>query len=335
MLFPEPGDQVVQYELSKGVSTLDFYDRSLNYEQQKAIDSIVCNDYGNIPYLISGPPGTGKTKTVVECALQLLSIDAQTQHILICAPSDSAADTISSRLARNLGPKELLRLNSPTRSFAEVPSTILPYTYAEKELFSLPVFETLMEYKVVVTSCRDSALLVAARVTNADLMQLHWTYYQKMKHTLGLRDPPFRSLYHWTALLFDEAAQATEPETLISLSVVNPLKHPPDISVEKEPQVVLVADYHQLGPKVSPLNETALDTSLFERLFQRDIYAKHPLSRKKAGPMGLTSSMLPIPRAAFAVLTATTVLTLLSLRCHQSCSTTTPSFQSVVLHQLR
>lgn len=33
---------------------------------QKAVDTILQQNYGNVPYLISGPPGTGKTKTIVE-----------------------------------------------------------------------------------------------------------------------------------------------------------------------------------------------------------------------------------------------------------------------------
>lgn len=36
---------------------------------QKAVDTILRQNYGNVPYLISGPPGTGKTKTIVEVGM--------------------------------------------------------------------------------------------------------------------------------------------------------------------------------------------------------------------------------------------------------------------------
>ena len=51
-----------------------------------------------IPYLISGPPGTGKTKTIIETAMQLIKNVSDVHHILICAPSEPAADTLAHRL---------------------------------------------------------------------------------------------------------------------------------------------------------------------------------------------------------------------------------------------
>lgn len=97
---------------------------------------------------------------------------------------------------------------------------------------------------------------------------------------------------HWSALLIDEAAQATEPEALIPLTVVAPpLNSPEDLS----PLFVMAGDEHQLGPQTS-LPCSPLKLSMFARLFKRAVYTDHPLARGKP----LTKSLLPIPCPAFA-----------------------------------
>ena len=49
------------------------------------------------PHLIFGPPGTGKTMTVVEAAWQLLRM-VPASKILMVAPSNAAADVLCDRL---------------------------------------------------------------------------------------------------------------------------------------------------------------------------------------------------------------------------------------------
>ena len=43
-----------------------FYDRNLNSEQKQAVQKIVSGSSRPAPYLVFGPPGTGKTVTLVE-----------------------------------------------------------------------------------------------------------------------------------------------------------------------------------------------------------------------------------------------------------------------------
>lgn len=69
MLFPGPTDGYYQKTLNKGKLELDLRDPLLNYEQRKAVNTVLNDLYGPVPYIISGPPGTGKTKTMVELAL--------------------------------------------------------------------------------------------------------------------------------------------------------------------------------------------------------------------------------------------------------------------------
>jgi len=295
MLFPEASDGQYQYTLNRRAHGMELFDVKLNYEQSRAEHSVMNENYGLVPYSISGPPGTGKTKTLVELALQLVHANSHS-HILMCAPSDPAADTLVRRLSIHLGPSQLCRLNSPARSFPEVPDTILPWSTIDGGMFTLPPFRRLMQLRIVVTTCRDAELLIAARLINRDLVHVE----QALHDTLHPDDDPIQPRLHWTALLMDEAAQATEPETIIPLSVVTP---PSDYrsTSGRSPAFVLAGDQFQLGPRTAS-KTSAMQTSLFERLSDRPFYRDHPLARsaQSGGVMRpLTQDMLPILRPAF------------------------------------
>lgn len=295
MLFPEKTDGELQHHLNTVHTTWPMRDTMLNYEQIRAVDTVLAAKYGRLPYLISGPPGTGKTKTLVELAIQLLEARSDS-HLLVCAPSDPAADTLVERLRHYIEPGRLLRLQSPARSFAEVPETVLPYCYIENDIFSIPPFAQFMKFRIIVTTCRDADMLLQARLSNADLFDLQHGLLTTMNPDKILTPPPL----HWTALLLDEAAQAMEPEALIPLSVMAPSK--PDPS-GPDPLVVMVGDQNQLGPRTAS-NANGLQESLFERLMKREVYSTHPMSRSnnRGGIPKLTREMLPIIRPPFASL---------------------------------
>ena len=289
MLFPVKSDGRLQTKL-RSVPHRALFDHAINYEQAHAVKSVCANDYGTLPYLISGPPGTGKTKTLVETAMQLLST-TDVNHMLICAPSEAAADTLAMRLKQYLAPKQLLRLNRPNRAENEVPRELLQYCYIQDDMFYLPPFQALLSFSVVVTSCRDAAILAEARLTNADL----WTMERELVSALHPEDEPPTPSFHWGALLLDEAAQATEVDVLPAVSVIRPPSAcPPD---QTEPLLVMAGDEHQLGSRTAS-HDPAFSTSLFARLFARPLYADHPLSRSNVKPSSappvLKKSMLPI-----------------------------------------
>ena len=301
MLFPTEADCDVQSNAQTGASSLSFYDNLLNLEQRIAVENICGQNYGVLPYLISGPPGTGKTKTMIEIALQLVNNVKAVSHILVCAPSEQAADTLADRLRSWVKPSEMLRLNRPTRAFGEVLDSIRQYCYYGDDMFALPPFEKLMSYKIVVTSCRDAHMLMYARMTNTDLYTVEHTLTRTIHPTA---DPPNPVRLHWDALLIDEAAQATEPEALVPLQVVAPPPDAPDLVFT--PLVVMAGDEHQLNPRTSS-PRTPLQRSLFTRLFARPVYADHPLARRfhqpGSPPPFLTACMLPVLRPAFTNLT--------------------------------
>lgn len=294
MLFPTEADSTLQRRLRK-VPSRELFDHVLNFEQAHAVNDICENDYGTLPYLISGPPGTGKTKTLVESAMQLLQ-STNIAHLLICAPSEAAADTIALRLKLYLNHKQLFRLNRPGRADNEVPRDLMQYCHMENDMFYLPPFKTLMAFNVVVTSCRDASILTEARLTNIDL----WAIERNMQSALHPEKPvPMPSL-HWGALLIDEAAQATEIDIMPAISVVRPPTGYPDHL--QHPRFIMAGDENQLGPRTASHNPQ-FSISLFARLFARSLYATHPLSRSNTKPSSnppvLKKSMLPIPYPPF------------------------------------
>ncbi|KAG8817863.1 hypothetical protein FRC19_011039 [Serendipita sp. 401] len=72
--------------------------------------------------LIHGPPGTGKTHTLVEVILQLAS---QKKHILVCGASNLAVDNLLERLVPHKIP--LTRIGHPARVLNELHSSTLDF----------------------------------------------------------------------------------------------------------------------------------------------------------------------------------------------------------------
>ena len=142
-------------------------DRTLlgNPEQLQAIIAIAFRPPGSVPFVMFGPyvpsavcsgvvsdffssfsPGTGKTVTLVEAIRQILKNNPDAK-VLACAPSNSAADLIAKRLASQLSPRELFRLNSyarPYKSFMEQSSELEPYSlFNDNDVFAIPPLEAL------------------------------------------------------------------------------------------------------------------------------------------------------------------------------------------------
>ncbi len=297
ILFPKEEHGERQTTLRK-VPHRELFDRDINYEQAHAVNDICTKAYGTLPYLISGPPGTGKTKTLVETAMQLLNT-TNVSHMLMCAPSEAAADTLALRLKRYLKRTQLFRLNRPGRADNEVPSELLHYCHTKNGMFGLPSFQELMAFNVVVTSCQDAAMLAEARMTNDDL----WTMQKTMFSAFNPKEKTHTPALHWAALLIDEAAQATELDVLPAISVIcPPFTYPTSLP---QPRFVMAGDEKQLGPRTaSP--DIRVRTSLFARIFRRPLYENHPLSRSKikpsSGPPVLKRSMLPIIYPPFTLL---------------------------------
>jgi len=194
--------------------------------------------------------------------------------MLLCCPSKPAADTLALGLRPHFGPGTLLRLNEFSRTFAEVPQELLPHCWVEQDMFNLPPFPKLMAYKIVIATCQGADALVQSRATNCDLVSLQTKMARAMHLEPEAADKPAPP--HWAALIIDEAAQGTEPEILIPLTVVAPSVYYP---CTQSPVFVMAGDQHQLNARTYD-SATTLNISLFERLANTPVYATHPLARK-------------------------------------------------------
>lgn len=75
-------------------AALTLYDSALNESQRSAVEMV----RQRTPYKILGPPGTGKTRTVVEIISQLL---ASGNKVLVCGPSNVSVDNIIERFVKS------------------------------------------------------------------------------------------------------------------------------------------------------------------------------------------------------------------------------------------
>ncbi|OJD14186.1 hypothetical protein AJ78_05450 [Emergomyces pasteurianus Ep9510] len=94
------------------IGTIDFIDPTLNDSQREAVRFALAS---REIALIHGPPGTGKTYTLIELILQLLH---RKLRILVCGPSNVSVDNIVERLAPHKVP--LVRIGHPARLLSTV-----------------------------------------------------------------------------------------------------------------------------------------------------------------------------------------------------------------------
>jgi len=200
----------------------------LNALQEKAVSMVLDNSAGDI-CIIFGPPGCGKTYTLVRAIMDTLEHN-ENARILCTAPSNSAADLLATRLVQYLRSKDLFRMYARTHDPKIIPPELRRYSLRDREGVMLPEANTIESFKVVVSTCSSASYL----------------------YSLGI------SAEHFTHVFVDEAGQASEPETLVS------------ITAAPKASIVLVGDSKQLGPIIrSPAAlRNGLSKSLLARAFE-------------------------------------------------------------------
>ncbi|HEV3413294.1 MAG TPA: AAA domain-containing protein [Puia sp.] len=237
----------------------------LNLSQEAAVNLIMSAEDLAI---IHGPPGTGKTTTLVQAILTLLERDDE--PILVTAPSNTAVDllseklsdlglfvlrignparvserqqslTLDSRIAEHPGAKEIKKLKRRAAEFREMAHKYKRnYGPAEREQRKALFDEArnLMKDVDRIEGNILSDLLSKARVITATLV--------------GANHPVIRNLEFQTAVI-DEAGQALEPASWIPAL--------------KARRLILAGDHCQLPPTVksAPAAEGGLGVTLLEK----------------------------------------------------------------------
>ncbi|KAF8500417.1 P-loop containing nucleoside triphosphate hydrolase protein [Russula emetica] len=151
-------------------------------QQLQAVISILEQSPGSVPFIIYGPPGTGKTSTVVESVVQLVRRDAGVR-VLVCTPSNAAADLLAKRLAAaGLDSDKLYRLDAPMLYEDDILQDV-----QTSSLF--PGLERLLAFRVVLSTCSSASMLRALDVP----------------------------VGHFSHIVIDEAAEAEEPLAMIPI----------------------------------------------------------------------------------------------------------------------
>ncbi|KAM9229282.1 RNA helicase Mov10l1 [Dugong dugon] len=252
----------------------------LNENQKLAVKRILSGDCRPLPYILFGPPGTGKTVTIIEAVLQVYCA-LPDSRILVCAPSNSAADLVCLRLHESqvLRPGAMVRVNATCRFEETIIDAVKPYCRDGEDIWKASRF------RVIITTCSSAGL-----------------FYQ-----IGVR------VGHFTHVFVDEAGQASEPECLIPLGLISDVngqgalrqaaRGPPALlmnhlasflptsvcahllswvlpsassSLMLCPQIVLAGDPMQLGPVIKSRLAMAygLNVSMLERLMSRPAYLR-------------------------------------------------------------
>lgn len=237
----------------------------LNDMQAKAAQSIWSRPSVS---LLHGPPGTGKTRTLVAAAQGLV---AEGDKVLATAPSNMAVDVLVERLA-DAG-LNVVRVGHPMR----VSERVLERTVDA-------VVQALPEYSRVVKTRQDAekrqreadrfirnfgseqrearrAARADARALRKEAEELEAYLSEKVLRQadvvcatlVGCDDRRLRDLAFDVAMV-DEAAQALPPATLIAM--------------RRAPRLVLCGDPHQLPPTVKSIQGRPLETTMMERLMR-------------------------------------------------------------------
>lgn len=230
VLFPAPN--VISPNIQ--LPNFSLFDAKLerNPQQYLAVRHIVAGTSRPAPYLVFGPPGTGKTVTMVEAVKQIAKKE-DACHILACAPSNSAADLLCRKILENVEKRNVFRMYASSRDPRMVPEELKECSNLQGDCYIFPAKEELMKYKIVVTT-----LITAGRLVTGGLTEGHFTH-----------------------MFVDEAGHAVETECLIPLA---------GLLNAKSGQVVLAGDPKQLGPIVrSPFAvKYGMGVSLLERLMK-------------------------------------------------------------------
>lgn len=230
----------------------------LNPSQQKGVNKVLA---AKEIAVVHGPPGTGKTTTLVEAIYETLRRESQ---VLVCAQSNSAVDLICERLTdRGIN---VLRIGNPTR----VNDKMLSFTY-ERRFEAHPDYPTLWKIRKDIRELRMTRRhsdqwhqkidRLRSRATELEI-RIKGDIFGEARviaSTLVGSSSHLLDGMKFSTLFIDEAAQALEAASLIPM--------------RRAGRVIFAGDHCQLPPTVKchEALKQGLGVSLMER-----VVSSHP-----------------------------------------------------------
>jgi len=247
-------------------------DTTLNPSQLRAIQAILSTELVTI---IHGPPGTGKTTTLVAAIRRLTETEST---VLVTAPSNTAADLLTERLAAeglnvvrvgNISRVDeqvvehtldsILARHPESKNIKKVKIQAAEYRRQSRQHKRSFGYEERREREHLKTQARE--LEAWANTLEQRLLEEILTSAQAIICTLVGAAHPVLERYRFRTCVMDEAAQALEPAAWIPIT--------------KCSRVVLAGDPFQLPPTVKSLDAArkGLSKTLIERCL--DIMPQH------------------------------------------------------------
>ncbi len=230
----------------------------LNATQEKAVNEVL---WAKDVAVVHGPPGTGKTTTLVEAIYETLHRESQ---VLVCAQSNMAVDWISEKLVdRGVN---VLRIGNPTR----VNDKMLSFTY-ERRFENHPDYEQLWSIRKAIRELRgrkkarngsyhDQLDRLKSRAAEIEIRINAELFGEARVIASTLTGAANRLLegQRFATLFIDEAAQALEAACWIP--------------IRRASRVVFAGDHCQLPPTVKSI--AALKGGLGKTLMERIVENK-------------------------------------------------------------
>ena len=228
----------------------------LNKTQEDAVNKVL---WAKDVAVVHGPPGTGKTTTLVEAIYETLRRESQ---VLVCAQSNMAVDWISEKLVdRGVN---VLRIGNPTR----VNDKMLSFTY-ERRFEAHPDYELLWAIRKAIRDLRahrkrgddkyhQKLERLKERATELEIRINAQLFGEARVIASTLVGSANRLLegQKFGTLFIDEAAQALEAACWIPIRRVS--------------RVILAGDHCQLPPTIKSYAalKAGLDKTLMERIVE-------------------------------------------------------------------
>lgn len=227
----------------------------LNRTQEQAVNEVL---WAKDVAIVHGPPGTGKTTTLVEAIYETLRRETQ---VMVCAQSNMAVDWISEKLVDH--GISVLRIGNPTR----VNDKMLSFTY-ERKFESHPDYPELWSIRKTIREIRDHRKkgdnvhqkIARLRERAQEIeMRINATLFDEARVvacTLVGSANKILVGQKFSTLFIDEAAQALEPACWIA--------------IRRASRVVFAGDHQQLPPTIKCFDamKQGLSKTLMERIVE-------------------------------------------------------------------